>query len=497
MPNYRGHGSLKSFSVLLKNVDNTKSIDISSLVIDMSIYEDIFASTLYGVVAIQDAVNLLNGMVSSPTDITPAFPIVGEEYLEVSYEVTGFEPVNRRFFVNAIKPVEINKALTSRSYTIEFCSEEHLLDACTLVQRSFRNKLSEAAETVLKDFLKVNEVLSNGKRAKKYDIQKTKGKQNVVIPTMTPFETLNFLARRSIAENTFQSAAFLFFENKDGFNFCDIEYLIRRGKQKYKKTPNQFQYYYQVPTIPGSSTSNVHDDSKAFKTIISMTQKHKFDTIEKIKNGYFESNALIFDFINRKIKNRNFKFVDNYTNYNTLGAASDSVQETSYPENSIDFIRAVTADRAKPETILGIFNLTKDSPPGKHTKLFFIPKDSTQPDTFLEEVLPNRASYMTRFAQNMFTAEVYGDPTVGAGDVITIDLPEIIGTTPANKGHDRFLSGYFMVASIHHKLSPDSYMCTYDLFKNGFSDPVITKERPEPSNSSYLNNAASIGETKK
>jgi len=112
--------------------------------------------------------------------------------------------------------------------------------------------------------------------------------------------------------------------------------------------------------------------------------------------------------------------------------------------------------------------------------VFFIPKDSTQPETYLDEVYAHRASYMTRFAQNMFTAEVYGDPNIKAGDVILIDLPEIIGTTGPTVNKDKYLSGYFMVTTIHHKLTPDNYLCTYDLFKNGFSTQVITTDNTEP-----------------
>jgi hypothetical protein len=40
--NYRGYGSLSSFSVILKNVDGKRTFNISSLVTDISIYEDIF-----------------------------------------------------------------------------------------------------------------------------------------------------------------------------------------------------------------------------------------------------------------------------------------------------------------------------------------------------------------------------------------------------------------------------------------------------------------------
>jgi hypothetical protein len=244
-------------------------------------------------------------------------------------------------------------------------------------------------------------------------------------------------------------------------------------------------------------TSGTNEDSK-FKNIISLTQKHKFDTIEKLKRGYFESEVLVYDFLLRKATPYTFKFADKYTNFNTLGAAGESVSEPSYPENSLDFIKSVTQDPEKPATkLLGIFDLKKDDPPGKHSKVFLIAKDSLQPDTFLEEIYANRNSYMTRLAQNMFTCDVYGDPSLTAGDVITINLPDIMGTSESTKSQntDYFLSGYFMISAIHHKLNPESYACTYDLFKNGFSSPVITTdntETPDGASSAYLNQAAEL-----
>ena len=476
--NYRGHGALKSCSLILKNVDGSKSIDISSLMIDISIYEDIFAKTLYGVVALKDAINLMNGDMG--------FPIVGEEFLELTYEINDTPSIFKRFAVNIIKQVNIDKMQKSRTYAIEFCSEEHLIDAVTLVQKSYRQTpISFMAEDILKSYLKVDKELpgptGNGKKKKTYDIQKTRGNQNIIIPRLTPLEALDFLAKRSIAELGFTSATYLFFENGDGFNFCDIEYLIKRGKDKRAANPATYQYYYQTPNVKNTEGEKL-DDSTKFKNIINMVQSHKFDTIEKIKNGYFESSMLVYDFNAKKLTETIYKFLDKYPSMNTLGDGGvNSVSEKSYPENSIDFINKVTKEaNTATHNFLDIFHLAKSNPStDRHSKVFFIPKDSTQPETYLDQIYANRASYMTRFAQNMFTAEVYGDPNIKAGDVILIDLPEIIGTTEAVGKKDKYLSGYFMITTINHKITPDNYLCTYDLFKNGFSTQVITTNNTE------------------
>lgn len=505
---YSGLGTLKagSFQATLINVDGTRKFNISSLVNNVSIYEDIFSTTVWGVISITDGVNLMNGFNGFVDGTTSkSFPIVGEEFIEIQYQVNGFDSVFRRFAVNSIKNIVINAARTSRDYVIEFCSEEHLIDATSLVQKSFKNEpISDMVQKIAVDYLKIDKELPNGKRKKNIDIQPTRGQQNIVIPRLTPLETMNFLARRSIADIAFESGTYVFFENKDGFNFCDIEYLIRRGKKKIYKAResnnkdeiNRYDYTYDNPSLV-KPTSGTNEDSK-FKNIISLTQKHKFDTIEKLKRGYFESEVLVYDFLLRKATPYTFKFADKYTNFNTLGAAGESVSEPSYPENSLDFIKSVTQDPETPATkLLGIFDLKKDDPPGKHSKVFLIAKDSLQPDTFLEEIYANRNSYMTRLAQNMFTCDVYGDPSLTAGDVITINLPDIMGTSESTKSQntDYFLSGYFMISAIHHKLNPESYACTYDLFKNGFSSPVITTdntETPDGASSAYLNQAAEL-----
>ena len=484
---YSGLGSLQSFQVNLKNVDNSISIDITSLVLDFSIYEDIFSKTLYGDVTIKDAVNLLNGEKQGPT--IDGFPIVGEEYIEVRYSIVGQDQVFRRFSVYSIKNIHIESSLKVRNYILQFCSEENLLDSTTLIQKSYQSPISDMVKDVLENYLNVNSTVAGGKQKKIYNIQITKGQQNIVVPKLSPLETLDLFARRSIAEKYFTSASYLFFENKNGFNFCDIEYLIQNGRQTRTKNPEIYTYYYENPNIakePGTiRRADASNISQGYKTIISMIQKHKFDTIEKIKRGYFESEIFVFDMYNRELKTSVYKFLDKYKDTNALGNPKEG-SNLVYPENSLDFIKSVTSEPSTPPKKKSIFDFTKSTnpAPGKFTKTFLIPKDSRQPETYLEDIYPNRASYMTRLAQNMYTADVYGDTAIGAGDLIYIELPEIIGTTSAQL-HDRFLSGYFLITSIHHKFTPDSYLCTYDLFKNGFSEPVITgdsEDKTDPAN---------------
>jgi len=116
---YSGLGSLKTFQAVLKNVDSSISVDITRQVIDFSIYEDIFSPTLYGDITIKDATNLLNG--EPQLGNTIVFPIVGEEYIEVTYSIAGQDDVFRRFAVYAIKNITFDANLKVRNYILQFC----------------------------------------------------------------------------------------------------------------------------------------------------------------------------------------------------------------------------------------------------------------------------------------------------------------------------------------------------------------------------------------
>ena len=167
---YKELGSLKNFSVYLLNTDKTKTIDITLQMLALTIYEDIFSPTLYGTITISDSVGLMNGVKGSGNVY---FPIVGEEFLAVNYEVAGKPDVTLGFQVYKIEGIENEPNFKNRKYQLHFASVEHFTDATTLVQKSYKSALNDVANDIFTSYLKTN---------KKLDIQPTRGQQNIIIP---------------------------------------------------------------------------------------------------------------------------------------------------------------------------------------------------------------------------------------------------------------------------------------------------------------------------
>lgn len=457
-------GLLKNLVVTLKNADGSRSATITNLVLQMSITEDIFKNTLYGSVRIRDASDLLNGLPSG-------FPIIGEEFLEIDYTV-DWNPdpvkVSLRFAVYGIEQIDYAKNNTLKEYTLNFCSEEHLIDATYVVMKAYTGPHSDNIKNLLQDYLLIDkkDTPFKGKRVKTIDkLEPTKGIQNICIPRLSPLQAAQFLARRSISESNFESATYLFFENFKGYNFCDIEYLIKAGIEKANagrsasKPESQYHYFLENPLV---ST----DREREVRTILKMTHKSYFDTIQKLKNGMFESDMLVYDYVNHKTIPSRFRFLNNENGDNNKSLTLGGDKQQNYPENSVTFMKSVTST---------------DDKDIKYSRFFFIPKDlsPTMGDTFLDQIYPARASYFTRLAQNMMTLDVYGNPNINAGDVVYLNVPEGDPNIKEGVKNNKYTSGYYMVCTINHILTQTTYQAKWDVYKNSFSSQIKSTDEAQ------------------
>lgn len=456
-------GRLKNLKVVLKNADSSRTVEITALVLQISITEDIFKNTLYGSIRIKDATNLLGG--------TPnKFPILGEEFIELDYTV-DWEPKEvvasrLRFSVYNISEISYAENNTMKEYTLNICSEENIIDSYSVVMKAYSDSHSNSIKSVLQDYLYIDKIdyPFKGKKKKKIDkLQPTKGQQNVCVPRLTPLQTGQFLARRSIAEDTFKSATYLFFENFKGFNFCDIEYLIKKGIEKAregkvfddpKNVISDYRYYFENPFV-----SNEQINRRERQTIIKMYHRNFFDTIEKLKSGLFESDMIVYDYVNKKTITTRNRFLNNSDKTNNDSLSLGGQNGLSFPENSITFMRSVTSNNNNEI---------------KYSRFFFIPKDNSQTnnDTFLDQIYPARAAYFTRLAQNMFTLDVYGNPNINAGDVIFIQIPEGNPEPDKQTNLNKFISGFYLVCTINHIFTQTTYQAKWDVYKNAFSSKV-------------------------
>lgn len=455
-------GSVDNFVLILSNFDGSRKVDISSLVLNMSITEDIFKNTLYGSVLIKDAIGILEGS-SNGSDPKNSFPIIGEEFLDLTFKPHDQDEVKLRFFVYNVGDIMYNKSNKRKQYTLNFASEEHLVDSTTIVMKSYNAPHSDNVQNILKDYLFIDKSDSpyRGKLKKTVDkVQPTRGSQSVIIPRLPPIQAAHFLARRSIAADKYNSGTYLFFENFKGFNFCDIEYLIEKGIDKFNsfgKYTSQTDvhpllYRFEDPMVVSAREKN--PTKREMNAIHHMHHKNFFDTIEKLKRGYLESDVIVYDYTKANLTPTRFRFLNNPDKTNNIEIALGGADGKSYPPNS---------------TTLMNFGTSTTDTDVKYNRFFMIPKDTSKQDTYLDQIYPNRASYFTALAQNMFTIDTYGNTKVNAGDLIYVNIPS------AKDGSlNEFISGFYLVCTIRHVITQSFYHTKMDIYKNAFDVQVKT-----------------------
>jgi hypothetical protein len=262
--------------------------DLSGLFDELNIFDSLLNPCISGNILIKDAIGLLEKIY-----------LDGSEFINIQItktrndsldEITSF---NKSFRVYKISDRSPN-SMTSESYILHFTSEEYIYSEQQKVEQSFEGNYHQMTNIVLSKYLKVP--LIDGKVGY---VERTRGLHSIVVPSLSPFDTLNWLARRSVSETG--SADFLFFQNKTGYNFISLSTMLQQ--------PPLFKVNF--------SPKNLFDEvSNELFGATSVKILSQFNLPDTIKNGMYAGRFVGFDVLTRKIKIQEIGFLDMYNKSN-------------------------------------------------------------------------------------------------------------------------------------------------------------------------------------
>lgn len=182
--------------------------DLIPDMLKMQLDESIENNSMSMNITFLDASNLTNKIDFDGTEtITVEFNTLGDREVSAKY----------RLFKNDIIPDDTGNMKGVVLYGV---SEEHFKSAILDVNQSYREQISGFAQNV---FDKLGS-------DKKLELHETSGRGVTIIPGMTVFESMDFLASRSY-DTKYRSSAFRFYETFDGFHYVNIERKIAEGKK--------------------------------------------------------------------------------------------------------------------------------------------------------------------------------------------------------------------------------------------------------------------------
>ena len=270
---------------VLESNDRKRSIDITTGVISIDYYEDLFSPTITAKVKV---VNTGNTIVpeggSEAQSIYNGLPLRGGE--RVSMKIAGnseknpgldfSKKVEDYFYVSSI--TDVISETNQESFTLHLVSREAITNETVRVGAKYPTslKISDSVEKILKDTLKTSKIGA---------IDKTSNKYGFIGNLRKPFTVLIWLAAKAVPESSGSATAgFLFYQTKDGFQFRSIDELI---KQPAKQT-----YIYSQATVSYDENNNKVDND--LKILNYMTVKNQ-NLVEKLKLGTYGSHRMFFN----------------------------------------------------------------------------------------------------------------------------------------------------------------------------------------------------------
>ena len=271
--------NLRFFIDELILVTKLGNFDLSDKFEELNIFDTILNPCMSGNILITDALNL-----------TSKFNFDGSDLLKISIKKDPNGPIT---FKKTFKIYEKGKTLplttTSEQYTLSFVSEEYYFSKTKKLQKMYigRTYSDIAQEIIVKD-LNV---------PKKFIIENTLGILNYSGNNKTPFEFLTECATKAISADD-QSPTYVFFENKNGFNFVSLSYIAKQ---------NPIARINYAPKNFGT------DDEISFYGAMHLEVISQFDVIDNINSGYYGSSGVYVDYLDRRVITKNIGPISNNT----------------------------------------------------------------------------------------------------------------------------------------------------------------------------------------
>ena len=425
-------GIIKVNDIVLRSVNIDKEFSITGLVDSFNLFENVFTNTLTGNLQIGDTANLISN-----------FPIVGHEEIVITMGTPNIERVQtKKFRIYKVTDID-STSIGMRRYVIHLLSGEFFMNLKGSVSRSFpKSTTSTIAEKILRTDLESD---------KTFDIEETQNVHDIVIPNWKPFEAINWLAKRSVAEHR-DGANYLFYETRDGFHFRSLESLAESNSVgNYKRKP--------------SNVTTGNPDEEQYKNVNKIDILNSFDMVANIPNGMFANRLIIHDMINRKTETLDYDYSKEYSK---MMHVEDNKKTNKWRLSDDQNINGQGSSMMVHETA----DKLTTSPLSKQTLV----SRFDDINTYYERTLQNRISQMQQIDNIKLNITIPGDTTRKVGDVLNLELPSIEpvlgdGTIPM----DKLYNGRYLVTGLRHKIDSSSHVMVMEVVKDSYFSSLPTE----------------------
>jgi hypothetical protein len=415
--------------VVIETLDGSKSIDITNSVLFSDYYEDILSPCV-----------TMSMMIANSTSIYNFLPIRGGE--RVSFSVSTYSGEferDKEYSMYVYKVSGINPKDTKENFILHLVSREGITNETTRCFKRYSGNIKNTVEYILeKDLL-----------TDKFDeknIEKTGNNYEFLGNSKKPFQVLTWLGPKGVpvaeggtsgGEDSGEAkgvAGYLFYENKEGFNFKSIDSLVADTQIGSSSADKKSIYKY---FFSGAIESKNEDN--AFR-ILNYSIEKNVDLLKSLRVGMYANKTYFYDFYTGAMDIYIYKLKDQIKN--KLGT-DDTIAVSKELGESWSRMMVRTSDRG----VLDNETVVKES--GRD----------------IADMAKSSSRYNILFTQSL-NMVVPCNINLKAGDVIYAEFPAI--EPSSSKEPDKQQSGNYLIKELRHHFEGSQNVTSLKLVRDSY-----------------------------
>ena len=436
----------------------TGPVNMVSFMLELNLYEDMYASGLYGNMIVHDSIGLIHRL-----------SMIGEEFLTVKFDVPGFNnPIHKTFKCYRISDRTFKNDNSSETYVIHFTSPEVIVDQTSVVQKSFSGKTTDIIVDLFTNYLMTPRNLVLSPEGRPMDSENftelstftpIETEIKFISPSWSPIHCINWVAAKSTLDSAELNAPnMFFFESSRRFYWASMEDLI---KTQYEAQAVSGVYVYAPANVKTSSPSestvtldnrvySAPDIPREYFSIHNIEIVNNIDSLSNIQTGYLGSVYHELDIGTRKYTEIPYDHIESFPKqFRMAGQKSNSFFASNAVTNPYN------------HQIVGF----------KHPGLFDGAKNNLNERA--ASTLPKRLSNLIDLEQIKVKMDVLGRTDMEVGSMIYIHYPKSGPRDEEDKNKsikDQYYSGMYIITAIHHKVNQETYHSTMEAVKDSWGD---------------------------
>lgn len=423
---------------MANDTGGTRSVDVTNLVQYYEFSESLFSPTIHGKIIIFDGVGLLNN---------ETFTITGEEFLTVGIETAEDKSFEYKFVISNIDIESKSESGDSAIIVLTLLSIDDFSNLFTFKSKSYRDStITDIVRSIL-----ITELGTQIKIEDERFIQST-GPRTFAFTKIRPLEKIQILKQQAFEQGDTLSSTYVFYQDREGYNFKPIERIIESSKANTE--PLTYQYSQQ-----GSYISFIQPNRRLIRQLVPSSRMSNYS---RLVSGFYNTTVKRFDFIHKRVTEEKFNAHDDAKKFaHMIGGEGD---RNAYTLN---------VSEAFAQRVASVSDYT-----------CLIPWNSDINDLTYKNIVFSKP-FIQLLSENTLEVVVDGTLAFDLGDPLEIEVSDNRPTETPEKGIDPRYSGRYFVASMHHSVTLDSigefrYECSLQLTRDllPISQEIYNQQSP-------------------